>query len=233
MHKNEQTLRYYPLLAILLITVQLAATVLGPRTIFFHGALLPGGIWSFPITFVLWDIITEVYGFSRARQLIWYYMIGQFCFAGLILFGLSMPVAPYFPNDAAFQITLNKVGFLTFSMIIAITFGDYVNCFVLNKMKIYTEGQHLWLRLLGATSLGELITSVIWVSLFYFNTTLNISLINLIFYQFVFKVLFEIAAIIPTYIMVGILNKIENVNNKIRYLNFDPDTLEQLSSTES
>lgn len=227
-NQHKQVLRYYPLLAILLITVQLAASILGPRTIMFHGWLLPGGIWSFPITFVLWDIITEVYGFNRARQLIWYYVIGQLCFAGLVLFGLSMPAASYFPYDTAFKITLNRLGWLTLAMIVAITVGDYINCYVLDRIRIYTNGKHLWMRLIGATAIGELVTSIVWVVLFYFRTNLHINIVQLIICQFIFKIGFEIVAILPTYIVVWLLNKVECLEEKKRYLNFDPNTLELL-----
>lgn len=104
--KEIQSLKYFPLLGMLIITAQLAASVLGPRTILIGPFLLPGGIWSFPLTFFLWDIVTEVYGFQRAKQLIWYYLFAQIVFALLVDFGYSLQLTVL----ARFSIPLALLG---------------------------------------------------------------------------------------------------------------------------
>lgn len=231
--KEKIHLQYYPLLAILIITAQLAANVLGPRTISEGVFLLPGGIWCFPLTFFLWDIVTEIYGFKRARQLILYYLIGQIFFAILINFGLRMPVAPNVQHPEYYTTVLDSVFRLTLSMMIAIVLGDYINCYVLAKLKAYTRGKHLWMRLIGSTAIGELVTSLVWVFSFYVGTTNHPNMWKLIFSQYIIKVLFEVAFVPPTYFIINFLKKNELADTNKRYTNFDPYTLEKFANTGS
>ena len=229
--KEKTHLKYFPLFAVLVITAQLAANVLGPRTILVGPFVLPGGIWSFPLTFFLWDIVTEVYGFKRARQLILYYLIGQIFFAILVDFGLRMQVAPSVQHPEYYADVLGSVFRLTMSMIIAIVLGDYVNCYVLDRLKRYTRGKHLWMRLIGSTALGELTTSLIWVFSFYTGTLHHPNLWKLIFSQYMIKILFEIVFVPPTYMIVNFLKSSEVVDSNKRYTDFDPYTLERFVNT--
>lgn len=217
----------------MLITAQLAANVLGPRTIIVGPFLLPGGIWSFPLTFFLWDIVTEVYGFKRARQLILYYLIGQMFFAFLIHFALNLKAAPSIQHPEYYTEILGRLFRLTVSMMIAIVLGDFVNCFVLDKLKELTHDKYLWMRLIGATALGELVTSLVWVFSFYAGVSGHPPLFNLIFSQYIIKIIFEIVFIPPTYLIVYFLKKNEMTDTNRRYIDFDPYTLEKFSKTKS
>jgi uncharacterized PurR-regulated membrane protein YhhQ (DUF165 family) len=134
-------------------------------------------------------------------------------------------ILPGLPSAHLYNVVLGDIGKLTISMVVAITVGDFVNCYVLEKMKITMRGRHLWMRLLGATALGELITSCIWVSLFYFHKSFHPNLIKLILSQYLIKIIYEIVAIIPTYIVIGFLKKHEGIDCHRRYSNFDPATL--------
>ncbi|OGT42075.1 MAG: hypothetical protein A3F42_07395 [Gammaproteobacteria bacterium RIFCSPHIGHO2_12_FULL_37_34] len=231
--KEKTYLKYYSLFAILLITAQLAANVLGPRTIVLGPFLLPGGIWSFPLTFFLWDIVTEVYGFQRARQLILYYLIGEIFFAVLIDFGLRMQAASTVQHPQYYADVLGSVFRLSMSMVIAVILGDYVNCYVLDRLKTYTQGKYLWMRLIGSTALGELVTSLIWVVSFYFGKAHHPDVLRLIFSQYIIKVLFEVAFVPATYIIINFLKNNEVMDSNKRYTNFDPYTLERFANTGS
>ena len=226
MATDTQTLKYLPLLGMLIITAQLAASVLGPRTISVGPFLLPGGIWSFPLTFFMWDIVTEVYGFKRARQLIWYYLFAQIIFAFLVDFGLQMPAAKSVAYPQLYSMVLGNILKITISMVIAIICGDFVNCYILDRMRFLTNGKYLWMRLIGATALGELMTSIIWVVAFYSGTNLHPNLWYLIVSQYIIKILIEIALVPVTYLIVNFLKKNENLDFTRRYTNFDPYTLE-------
>lgn len=226
--KEVQSLKYFPLLGMLILTAQLAASVLGPRTILIGPFLLPGGIWSFPLTFFLWDIVTEVYGFQRAKQLIWYYLFAQIVFALLVDFGLQMPPASSVPHPQFYTMVLGNIFKLTMSMVIAIIAGDFANCYVLDQMKIYTHGKYLWMRLIGATAVGEFVTSILWVIMFYTGTNTHPNLIWLISSQYVIKILIEIVLVPVTYLIVKFLKKNEVVDRNRRYMNFDPHTFETI-----
>ena len=231
---NEKTqLKYLPFLSMLVITAQLASNILGARTIILMDSfLLPGGILSFPLTFFLWDIISEVYGFKRARQLIFFYMVTQIFFAFLINFGLRTQVAPSILNPEYYNNILADVFRITISMVFAIVCGDFVNCYALDRLKRYTQGRYLWMRLIAATALGELITSLVWVFSFYFGKQHHPNLFNLISSQYVIKILFEIAFIPPTYIIVRFLKNNEHIDFSKKYINFNPITLEKFASDE-
>lgn len=230
--KEKTQLKYLPFLAMLVITAQLAANILGPRTILLGPFLLPGGIWSFPLTFFLWDIVTEVYGFKRARQLILFYIAAQVFFAVLIDFGLRMQVASSVPHPEYYSDVLDDVFRITLSMVFAIVCGDFVNCYVLDKLKKYTQGKYLWMRLIGATALGELVTSLIWVFSFYIGKQNHPDFFKLIFSQYVVKILFEVVFVPSTYMIVNFLKRNEYLDLSKRYVNFDPITLEKYASDE-
>jgi len=225
--KEKEHLKFFPLFAILIITAQLAASVLGPRTIVIGPFVLPGGIWSFPLTFFMWDIVTEVYGFKRARQLIYYYLIGQIFFALLVNIGLKMPPSPIVQHPQFYFDVLGNIFKLTISMVVAIVLGDFVNCYVLDRMKFHMNGKHLWMRLIGSTAIGELVTSLTWVILFYAGTAHHPDIFKLIASQYIIKVLFEIIFVPPTYLIVNFLRNNECVDQNKRYTNFDPNTLEK------
>ncbi|MBV8802196.1 MAG: queuosine precursor transporter [Gammaproteobacteria bacterium] len=224
--KEDTHLKYFPLLVILLITAQLATNVLGPRTITMGSLVLPGGVWSCPLTFLLWDIITEVYGFKRAKQLIIYYLIGQVFFSILINFGLQMPAASSVEHPEYFH-ALNDLFRVTFSMIFSMVLGDYINCYVLDKLKIYANVTSIWIRFIGATAVGELVMSSLWVFTFYFGTSHHPDLLKLSISLYLIKMMFEVIYVIPANFIVNFLKKNESVDKNKRYVNFDPYTLER------
>jgi len=229
-YRTSNNERYLPLLAMLVISAQLAAHVLGPRSISMGDLVLPGGILSFPLTFFLWDIITEVYGFQRARQIIYYNVICQIFFAGILYVSLQTTPDPKIIDAAGFTTILGSVPKITFAVIIAIFLGDYANCYVLQKLKVYTHKRHLWFRLIGATAIGEAITSIIWVSIFYWHTKIHPDLIKLIYSQYLFKIFFEIILVPITYLVVAFLQNKDDFSPTKKYLNFDPKTLKITAS---
>jgi uncharacterized integral membrane protein (TIGR00697 family) len=229
--EEKEYLKFFPLFAILIITAQLAASVLGPRTIVVGPLLLPGGIWSFPLTFFLWDIVTEVYGFKKAKQLIFYYFIGQMFFAILVSLGLKMTPSSVVQHPQFYSDVLGNIFKLTNSMVVAIALGDFLNCYILDRMKFYTNGKYLWMRLIGATAIGELATSLTWVLLFYFGTQQHPDMLKLIISQYFIKILFEVIFVPPTYLIVNFLKNNEGFDTQRRYINFDPIALENYVDT--
>jgi len=224
--KVKSHLKYYPLLVILLITAQLATNVLGPRTVIIGPFILPGGVWSCPLTFLLWDIITEVYGFQRVKQLIIYYLIGQTFFSVLINLGLQIPVASSVQHPEYFQ-SLGSLFRVTFSMIFSMVLGDYINCYVLDKLKKYANETSIWMRFIGATALGELVMSSVWALTFYYGVSDHPDLLNLITSLYLVKMMFEVIYVIPANFIVNFLKKNEVVDINKRYVNFDPYTFEK------
>ena len=145
-----------------------------------------------------------------------------------------MQVASSVLHPEYYSDVLGSIFRLTISMVLAIVISDYVNCYVLDKLKHYTQGKYLWMRLIGSTALGELVTSLIWVFSFYAGTMHHPNLVRFIFSQYIIKILFEIVFIPPTYLIVNFLKKHEVVDsNKKRYADFDPYTLEKFANTGS
>jgi uncharacterized integral membrane protein (TIGR00697 family) len=230
--KEKSYLKYYPLLVILLITAQLATNVLSPRTIVMGSFVLPGGVWCCPLTYLLWDIITEVYGFQRAKQLIIYYLIGQLFFSVLINVGLEMPAASTVQHPEYFR-ALGSLFRVTFSTIFSMVLGDYINCYVLDKLKKYARETYLWMRFIGATAVGELVKSSVWVFTFYFGTSNHPDLLKLTISLYLIKMMFEAIYVIPANFIVNFLNKNEVIDTNKRYINFDPYTLEKFVTAKN
>jgi uncharacterized integral membrane protein (TIGR00697 family) len=230
--KEKTYLKYYPLLVILLITAQLATNVLSPRTVMINQLILPGGVWCCPLTFLLWDIITEVYGFQRAKQLIVYFLIGQVFFLGLINFGLSTPAAASVSHPEYYQ-ALSSLFRITFATIFSMALGDYINCYVLDKLKRFANRTYLWMRFIGATAVGEFVRSSVWVLTFYYGSPSHPDLSKLIISLYLIKMMFEVVYVIPASFIVNFLKNNEGVDVNKRYVNFNPYTLEKFVSAKN
>jgi uncharacterized integral membrane protein (TIGR00697 family) len=198
------------------------------RTLFLY---LPAAVIVFPVAYIFGDVLTEVYGYVRARQVIW---IGFACnllaVAAIGLAGL-LPPAPfwnlgvYSSAEAAQLAYLAILGFaprLLLASFVAYLFGEFLNSFILAKLKVATQGRHLWVRTIGSTLVGELADSAIFITIAFLGILPAASLVPVIITQWLFKSAYEALATPLTYVVVNFLKKAENEDYFDRDTNFNP-----------
>ena len=225
---HRQTYRYYDLVMAAFVTVLLTANVIGPGKVAqFGGFTFGAGVLFFPVSYIFGDILTEVYGYARARKVIWT-GFAALAFASFMSFVIvALPPAAGWENQAAYESVFGQTPRIVFASLIAFSCGEFVNSFVLAKMKILTEGKWLWTRTIGSTIFGEAVDSALFYPLAFYGTGIipddKLPLVMLA--QFVTKVGVEVLFTPFTYALVGWLKKKEHEDFYDRDTDFTPFSL--------
>ncbi len=171
------------------------------------------GILFFPISYVIGDILTEVYGFARARRCIWAGFAATLFMAFMAWVVVKLPPAPDWGGQAAYEAVFGQVPRIVLASVIAFWVGEFANSFVLAKMKVWTRGRHLWTRTIGSTIVGQGIDSLIFYPVaFYGAPDWPVeAMLAVMASQFVLKVGWEVILTPVTYLVVGWLKRREGV----------------------
>lgn len=183
----------------------------------------------FPVSYLIGDVLTEVYGYSKSRRVIW---IGfgalVFCLLAVKLI-VWMPPAPDWPNQAAYETVFSNAPRVVMSSILAYFCGEFSNSFVMAKMKIFTGGKYLFTRTIGSTMAGEAVDTIIFYPLAFgglvaFPWPL---ICKVMAANYFLKVMWEVIATPATYKIVNFLKKKENEDFYDYKTNFNPFVLEK------
>lgn len=194
------------------VVVLLISNLVGQKICAVGPFRISGAQLLFPITYIFGDIFTEVYGYSGARRAIW---MGFFASALMAVFGMlvvALPPAPEWQNQAAFETVFNFVPRMVAASLIAYWAGEFTNSFVMAKMKVWSQGRHLWMRTIGSTIVGQFVDSVIVITLIFAGSQSFLTIVNLIFSGYIGKVLYEAAMTPVTYMVVNALKRVEGVD---------------------
>ena len=222
--------RYFDLMMVAFVTVLVCSNLIGPAKIAQIDAPLFGvltfgaGVLFFPISYVFGDILTEVYGYARSRRVIWA-GFAALAFASIMAWVIvQLPPAPFWHNQPAYEVAFGSTWRIALASLIAFVCGEFVNSYVLAKMKIWTEGRRLWTRTIGSTIFGEGVDSLLFYPLAFYGTGIipddKLSLVMLA--QFVTKVGVEVAFTPLTYKIVGWLKEAEREDYYDRNTDFNP-----------
>ena len=225
-----RTLRYFDFVMVAFVVVLLLSNVVGAekRSVIdlpFVGAWPFGaGILFFPISYILDDVLTEVYGYTRARRALWA-GFGALVFLALMEWTVvHLPVAQGWNGQAAYERVFGAGWRIILASITAFWVGDLLNAFVLAKMKIATGGKYLWTRTIGSTIVGEGADSLIFYPLaFYGLPDWPVEALGAVMLsQFALKVSWEVILTPLTYAVVGFLKRHEGVDVYDEGTNFSP-----------
>jgi len=209
-------------IAALFITALITANIVAVKLIGIAGVILPAAIVVFPISYIIGDILTEVYGYRAARSVIW---LGFGCNAIVVLFfwiaGL-LPIAPDWEGQEAYQRILGYTPRLLVASFAGYLVGEFSNAFIMARAKVFTEGRWLWSRTVGSTIVGEGLDSVLFISIAFAGTVPGSVLGGMILAQWLAKVIYEIAATPLTYAIVSFLKKKEQTDVYDRQISFNP-----------
>jgi uncharacterized integral membrane protein (TIGR00697 family) len=232
--------RYYDLLLGAVVAVLLCSNLIGPgqacalplpfslpllgdRLVFGAGNLF------FPISYIFGDILTEVYGFARARKVIWA-GFGAMIFATVMSWVvIAMPPAPSEPYNAviqpALEVVFGNTPRIVVGSIVAFWAGDFVNSYVLAKMKVLTRGRWLWTRTMGSTAVGQAVDSMIFYPIAFAGVWGAGTMVQVVAFNWCFKVLVEAVMTPVTYGIVGWLKHAEREDFYDRHTDFTPFSL--------
>ena len=221
--------RYYDFVMAAFVTVLICSNLIGPAKIvqIDDWPVFGAGVLFFPISYVFGDILTEVYGYSRARRVIWAGFAGL-AFASLMAaVVVALPPAPFWENQKAYEIAFGQAPRIAAASMLAYFCGEFVNSFILAKMKILTAGKWLWTRTIGSTIVGEAVDSALFYPLAFYNSGIipNDRLPAIMLAQFLLKVGVEVIFTPVTYKVVGALKRVENEDYFDRNTNFTPFSL--------
>lgn len=173
---------------------------------------LPAAVTLFPVTYILGDIFTEVYGFKKARTIIWLGFACNFFAVAIYFVTIILPHPDFWTNQGAYEIVLGMTPRITIASFVGYIFGEFSNSVVLSKLKVKTKGKALWLRTISSTIVGEGFDSLIFITISFWGTVPNAVLSQMILFQFLFKVAYEIIFTPVTYIAVRFVKKSEGID---------------------
>lgn len=234
MQPPHRSYRYYEFVMVAFVVVLVCSNLIGPAKIASIDLPLWGpyvfgaGVIFFPISYIFGDILTEVYGYARARRVIWA-GFGALIFASVMAsIVVALPPASFWKHQQAYEIAFGNAWRVVAASMVAYACGEFVNSFVLAKLKIWTEGRALWMRTIGSTIFGEAVDSAIFYPLAFYGTGIipNEMLPQVMLAQFITKTLVEVAFTPLTYLIVGFLKRNEQEDYYDRDTNFNPFKLE-------
>jgi len=230
---EQRSYRYYEFVMAAFVTVLICSNLIGPAKIAqIHvpilGALTFGaGVLFFPISYVFGDVLTEVYGYARARRVIWAGFAGLGFASFMASVVIALPPAPFWAHQDAYEFVFGSTWRIVAASMTAYFCGEFVNSFVLAKMKILTKGKWLWTRTIGSTIAGEAVDSALFYPLAFYGSGIipDEKLPLIMFAQFIGKVGVEVVLTPVTYKIVGFLKRAEHEDYYDRRTDFNPFTL--------
>lgn len=222
--------RYFDFVMAAFVTILLLSNVLGAGKV--ATITLPGigewpfgaGILFFPVSYVIGDVLTEVYGYARARRCIWAGFCALLFMALMSSVVVALPPAESWTGQAAYEAVFGQVPRIVFASMIAFWAGEFANSFVLAKMKLWTRGRYLWTRTIGSTVVGQGIDSLIFYPLAFWGAVgwTNELVLQVLVTQWALKVGWEALLTPATYAVVGFLKRREGIDIYDESTDFTP-----------
>jgi uncharacterized integral membrane protein (TIGR00697 family) len=208
------------------VTVLLCANLIGAAKVARIGPVTFGaGVLFFPISYVFGDVLTEVYGYARARKVVWA-GFGAMIFASFMSWAvLAFPPAPGWPHQAAYETVFGSTPRIVLASLVAYFAGEFCNSYVLAKMKLLTSGRLLWTRTIGSTIVGEAVDSLIFYPLAFLGVWSREQVVQVLISNYLLKVGWEAVMTPVTYRVVNALKRAEREDYYDRDTDFTPFSL--------
>jgi uncharacterized integral membrane protein (TIGR00697 family) len=224
-----RTYRYYDLVMAAFVTVLVCANVIGAAKVArVWGFTFGAGALFFPISYVFGDVLTEVYGYARARKVVWA-GFGALAFASFMSWAtLAFPPAPGWPHQAAYETVFGGTPRIVLASLVAYFSGEFCNSYVLAKMKLRTSGRLLWTRTIGSTIVGEAVDSAVFYPLAFLGAPgwSRDLVVQVMVSNYLLKVLWEVVMTPFTYRVVNFLKRAESEDYFDRGTDFTPFSLQ-------
>ncbi len=213
---------WFTVIVALFITALITANIIAVKLIDVGGYILPAAIIIFPISYIVGDVLTEVYGYHRARRVIWLgFACNLFAVAAIWAAGM-LPAAGFWDCQGAYERILGAAPRILGASFAAYLVGEFANAYVMAKMKIATAGRMLWLRTIGSTVIGQGLDSAVFMTIAFAGILPPEALVGAALTQWIAKTAYEAAATPLTYGMVGFLKRREGIDVYDTNTRFNP-----------
>jgi uncharacterized integral membrane protein (TIGR00697 family) len=220
--------KYYDFVMVAFVTILLTSNLIGAAKV----CEIPGfppfgaGIFFFPLSYVFGDVLTEVYGYARARKVVWAGFTAMIYATIMAEVVIRMPPSPVWPNQAALETMFGSTWRIVVGSLTAYFCGEFTNSYVLAKMKIRTRGRFLWMRTIGSTIAGELVDSVLFYPIAFLGIWDSSLVWKVMVSNYVLKVLWEVVMTPVTYRIVAFLKRAEHEDFYDTNTDFSPFNVE-------
>jgi hypothetical protein len=204
----------------LFITCLITANVIAVKIISLGPFFLPAAIFIFPLSYIIGDVLTEVYGYRLARRVIWLGFLCNLVFVFFVWLGQMLPAAPFWEGQEAYQRILGYTPRLLAASFLGYLVGEFANSFILSKMKIMTKGRWLWSRTIGSTIVGQGLDTSIFITVAFIGTPSFMPI--MILYHWLAKTLIEALATPLTYVIINSMKKREAIDTYDYDTRFNP-----------
>ena len=205
------------------ITSLITANIIAVKVITLGPFTLPAAIFVFPLSYIFGDVLTEVYGYKTARKVIWLGFACNLVFVFFAWVGQVLPGADFWEAQAAYERILGFVPRIVGASICGYLAGEFVNSYILSKMKILTRGRWLWSRTIGSTIVGQALDTAIFITVAYIGTGSPVA--TMILHHWFVKTAIEIVCTPVTYIIINRLKRIEHIDYYDHDTSYNPFTI--------
>jgi uncharacterized integral membrane protein (TIGR00697 family) len=220
---HDRRLHYYDFVMAAFVAILLLSNVIGAAKLAtLWGFTFGAGILFFPLGYVMGDVLTEVYGYARARRCIWAGFGAMLFMAFMSWVVVSLPPADGWEGQAAYESVFGQVPRIVFASIVAFWAGEFANSFVLAKMKVLTQGRHLWSRTIGSTIIGQGVDSLLFYPLAFYGLWSNDQLLTVMITNWALKVGWEAVLTPVTYVVVNRFKRAEGLDVYDERTDFTP-----------
>ena len=213
MNETKNVSRLFMCIGIVFVTCLLLSNLIaGKMWAVTENITLPAAVILFPMTYIIGDVFTEVYGFKKARTVIWLGFGCSFFAVCIYLLTIALPHPGYWENQGAFEAVMGTTPRVALASFSGYLFGEFSNSILLSKLKVATKGKRLWIRTILSTVVGEGLDSVIFITIAFWGTMDNSVVLNMILFQYLFKVGYEVLFTPVTYLVVKAVKKAEGID---------------------
>jgi uncharacterized integral membrane protein (TIGR00697 family) len=206
----------------LFVAVLLISNIASTKIADFLFFTFDGGTLLFPLSYIFGDVLTEVYGYARSRKVIWIGFVTALLMSLILMIVGALPPAEGWMYQDAYEKILGMTPRIVLASLTAFFAGEFSNSYLLAKMKVWTNGRHLWMRTIGSTIVGELVDTSLFVSIAFLGVLPSGTLIAVIISNYIFKTVVEILFTPVTYRIVRWLKRQENEDYYDRDTDFNP-----------
>lgn len=226
--RSRHSFKYYDLVMAAFVTVLICSNIIGAaKPAHLWGVTFGAALLFFPLGYIIGDVLTEVYGYARARRVVWAGFGAALFMSIMSVVVLRLPPAPGWEGQEAYEFVFGQTPRIVAASVLAFWAGEFTNAFVLARMKVITLGKHLWQRTIGSTIVGQGVDSIIFYPLAFLGVWSPKQVAAIALTNFALKVLWEALLTPVTYAVVGWLKRQEGVDVFDRDTNFTPFSLDR------
>ncbi len=209
-HKTHSSI--FLVLTALFITCLLISNIIASKLMRVGGVVLPSAVILFPVTYILADVFTEVYGFKKTRLVIWLGFGANAFMSAVFMIAISLPYPDFFRNQEAYATVLGSTPRIFVASLTGYWAGEFSNSIVMSVLKKITAGRFLWTRTIGSTIVGEGLDTVLFIGIAFAGTVPAGALAGMMLAQYLFKVGYEVLFTPLTYLVVGYIKRREHID---------------------